>query len=254
MNHEHIDDDVRSRYVTRRLSADEERAFEEHLLDCGECQEDVQREMDLRDGLRQLAPSERALPSVRAGRTFGVALLAAAAAVLLAVSATLAFMLRSTSSELRATRAAAGELERRAASADSSAAALAARLAAAERIAAAGKGASAAIVFLASARGASGDSATINRVTIVGDIRSLVFSIELDQPARGAEFTASAADAAGSEIWRGGPFRAYSQDALAVTVDAAVLHDGEYVLTLERRAQDGRLSTVRHRLRVVRQQ
>jgi hypothetical protein len=256
MNHEHIDAaDVRSRYVTRRLSSDEERAFEEHLVDCAECQDDVEREIDLRDGLRQLPPPRSEPRSVREQRALGVSLLAAAAAVLLVVSATLAITLRSTSSELRAARAAASELERRAASADSSAAALSARLAAAERLgAAAEKSAATAIVFLTSVRGASGGRDAINRVTIAGGITSLVFSIELDQPARGAEFTASVADAAGSEIWRGGPFRAYAPDALAVSVDAAPLHDGEYVLTLERRAQDGRLSSVTHRLRVTRQE
>jgi len=255
MNHEQMDAaDVRSRYVMRRLSSDEEQAFEDHLLDCAECQDEVEREVDLRDGLRRV-PQLRGLPrGVRDRPTLAMPLLAAAAAVLLVVSATLAITLRRTVSELRATEAAAGELERRAASADDSARTLATRLAAAERLAAtAEKSASAAIVFLTTARGAAGDDAAVNRVTISAGITSVVFSIDLGRPAGSAEYTAAVADAAGAEIWRGGPFHPYSQEALAVTMDAALLHDGDYVISLERRAPGGGVSAVTHRLHVARQ-
>src|SRR5262249_44202688 len=47
--------DVTARYARGRLTADEERDFEAHLLECPKCLEDVECEIGLRDGLRVVA-------------------------------------------------------------------------------------------------------------------------------------------------------------------------------------------------------
>jgi len=170
----------------------------------------------------------------------------------LVLSTTLALRLRQASSELRAARSSAVEFERRARAADDSRAALADRTAEAERRASeAGRGTAAAIVFLTAVRGSSTGDRVPDRVTLAKGIKSVVFLSELAQPAGEAQFMASLRDATSTEVWRGGPFSAYSQDALAVSIDAALLHDGDYELTLERQAAGGRRTVDRHPFRVA---
>ena len=54
MNHEYVDEhEIAARYVSRTLSADEEREFEAHLVDCPRCIDDVQFGEALRTGLRR---------------------------------------------------------------------------------------------------------------------------------------------------------------------------------------------------------
>jgi hypothetical protein len=234
MNHEQIAaTGARSRYVMRQLSAEEEEAFEAHLIDCVECQEEVQTEMDLREGLR-----EQSRPGT-ARRTGAHRFLAAAAAVLLAVSAALGVRLWHTESDLRAARVSAGDLERRAESAEHAAAALAARRGDTEARALPGTGAAATILFLTAVRGSSaGDSGPVNRIAIADGIKSVVLSIDLSQPADSATFTASLRTVAGAEVWTGGPLRPYAPNTLAIAVDAAVLRPGDYVVALQRHAPD----------------
>jgi hypothetical protein len=240
MNHEQIAaTDARSRYVMRQLSPEEEEAFEAHLIDCAECQEDVQTEMDLREGLR--AQSRPGTPV----RTGAYRFLAAAAAVLLAVSAALGVRLWHTESDLRAARGNAGNLERRAESAERAAAALAARRGNTEARALTDKGAAATILFLTAVRGSStGESGPVNRIAIADGIKSVVLSIDLSQPADSATFTASLRTAAGVEVWTGGPLRPYSPNTLAIAIDAAVLRPGDYVVALQRHSPDGRTTVL----------
>ena len=54
MNHEYVDEhEIAARYVSRTLSADQEREFEAHLVDCPRCVDDVQFGEALRNGLRR---------------------------------------------------------------------------------------------------------------------------------------------------------------------------------------------------------
>jgi Putative zinc-finger len=56
MNHHDIDErSLPERYVSGTLSSEEASSFEEHLLECPECLDRVERNVDLRDGLRTLA-------------------------------------------------------------------------------------------------------------------------------------------------------------------------------------------------------
>src|SRR5262245_56734641 len=54
MNHEYVDEHgIAARYVSRTLSADQDREFEAHLVDCPRCIDEVQFGEALRTGLRQ---------------------------------------------------------------------------------------------------------------------------------------------------------------------------------------------------------
>lgn len=97
MNHAEIEErNVVARYERDALPQDERETFEEHLVDCPECQDAVDAEGELRRGLRAV------LPPARSRRTFW-RYLNVAALVLLAVSvAVLALQLRSAREEVRA--------------------------------------------------------------------------------------------------------------------------------------------------------
>src|SRR5262249_5291356 len=54
MNHDYVDEHgIAARYVSRTLSADQEREFEAHLVDCPRCVDEVQFGEALRTGLRE---------------------------------------------------------------------------------------------------------------------------------------------------------------------------------------------------------
>jgi anti-sigma factor RsiW len=113
MNHDFIaTHDVIARYVASRLSAEEEREFEAHLVDCVQCTGEAEQELALREGLgaaaavrttaQPAAAVRRPAAPVERWSSRGLRLLQAAAAVLVAVALGLALSLARTSSALNA--------------------------------------------------------------------------------------------------------------------------------------------------------
>src|SRR5580765_6483058 len=87
-----------AQYETDTLPEAERMAFEEHLVDCAECQDAVEREAELRRGLQAVLPAA-------APRTPYWRYVNAAALALLAISvAVLAYQLRRAGEEARAVR------------------------------------------------------------------------------------------------------------------------------------------------------
>ena len=67
MDHAYIDAaDIVSRYVLRRLNAEEEQAFEAHFVDCPECLDRIDQTKRLRAGLASLATNAAMSPTVAA--------------------------------------------------------------------------------------------------------------------------------------------------------------------------------------------
>jgi hypothetical protein len=266
MDHPYIDGhDVESRYVMRRLSADEEQRFEAHLVECPECQGVVQSEIDLRDGLRDVSIADTPGVAARRGVWNRIALgrpvvLATAASILLVVSAALAMTLVRVSGRLDRATAAAADAGRRAEESARSANELLARLAQAERRSEAPpaplgeRGGAAAVFALNLARSPAGDSgAPDNRLRIGSAATWIVLSVDLAQQPESARFLTTLREApSGLVVWSGGPFEMSSSETLSIALDAALLHPGDYVLELERPTSDGRPADAgRYRFRVT---
>ena len=238
-------------YVLNRLSSDEEQRFEAHLVACAACQDAVESELALRDGLRELSRSNEAsstattmLPGRRAWRPAPV--LALAASLLLAVSAILAVQLRRIAGERDVARAEVVDAQQRRSDAERTAANLASRLAqageqAADARASTDRGASAAVFALTMTRGAAdGSGVPASRIRI-GGAKWIVLTVDLARPANAAQFLATLSDArSGAIVWSGGPFEAARAETLTLALDAALLHPGDFVLRLERRLADAR--------------
>ena len=264
MDHAYIEThDVRTRYAMRRLPAHDEQQFEAHLIACAECQDAVQSEMDLRNGLRDVSASAGVATGRRGSTSSAISptmALAAAASILLAVSAALGVKVARLSSQLNSTTAAVEGANRRSESAERSAAALAARLAEAERAAAApGPAALAArgvpvSVFALNLTRSAGDAngTPDNRVRIGSGVQRIVLSIDLARPAESAQYLTTLYEEAGrAVVWSGGPYQT-STDTLSMGFDAALFHSGDYVLRLERRTPDGHATPAgQYRFRVT---
>jgi hypothetical protein len=249
MNHDFIAaHDVIERYVAGRLAADEERDFEAHVVDCGQCTEAVEQELALRDGLDAVARERTTAPRPAAPvRRWspGTMWLKAAAALLLAVALGLAFSLARTASALDAALNEREEQRRRADDAARTAEGLERRHAdleaRSERPPEPGVDRSAAgalvptIVFaLTAVRGAAG---AIDTVTLDPDQRAPFVVLTVDLPP--GEYAVTLKDGSGRDVWSGGRFRPSSQDVMAVAVERRVLADGRYTLDVHRRDAAG---------------
>jgi hypothetical protein len=269
MDHAYIDaHDIRTRYALRRLTPDEESAFEAHLVDCDECVDQVESELAMRDGLRRIAsesqtrsPMATAMP--RPGQRIhrvGMAL-AAAAVLLLAVSGVLAVSLSRSSVALRAALADREASEQRARQAAQSAAALQRQLTDTERrlndqgAEARSRSLTAAAVFiLTTVRGVSTpDAPPANQLAIPPDVEEVVLTPEIPSGTASAEYRVSLEDRSGRVVWSGGTFRPTSPDSLAIAIDSKLLAAGDYVLELFRRdASDRQTRVARYAFRVTR--
>jgi hypothetical protein len=265
LDHDHIKaQEVISRYAAERLSENDETAFEAHLVDCPECIEAVESEMALRDGLRSVGSRPVAQPArpaaFRAPRARpAVFALQAAAAILLAVSVGLGLWLSRSTAERDAMRTDRDQLQRRAREAEQSVQTLERQLSA--RAASADSAPSApraepvapvAVIALATERGSSSiGGAPTNQVQIEKAARLVVFSVELPPASGTGQYDVVLKDAAGRILWRGGPFPPSSPDSLGLSVDRALLRDGDYVLELSRRSPAGTASIGRYTFRIV---
>jgi hypothetical protein len=242
MDHRYVEEaDITSRYVRHRLSEDEEQRFEAHLVECASCQDAVEHDSAFRDGLSELPWQRSSAASTSApARSWRPAtlVLAVAASVLLVLSAILVVQLLRVSLQRDAATTQAADARRGQDKAEQSLTALAARLPKAPSPAAS----AAAFFALAMTRGAAGSAASTNQLRI-GNAKLVVLAVDLARPADAARFSASLIDARShEEIWSGGPFEAAAPETLTLVVDAGLLRPGDFMLRLERRADDGRVA------------
>ncbi len=254
MDHTDIDEGgLSARYVLHGLSTDEEQRFEAHLLTCAACQDAVESELALRDGLRDLPRfSEAGVTASKASPgqiRLPAWVLAVAASALLVVSGALAIQLRRISAQRDTATAKAVDARRQRDDIERSAAGLAARLAQAERQREAGgrassdRGAPAAVFALTMTRSAGlENSPPANRVRI-GRAKWIVLTLDLATQADSSQFVATLSDTQShSTVWSGGPFEPVAPDTLTLALDAALLHSGDFTLRVERRLAGGRVT------------
>lgn len=229
--------DVIARYAADRLSADEAREFEAHLVDCPQCAGEVEQELALGDGLRAVATERPATPqqAVPVRRWSSSGWLQAAAAVLVAVAVGLALSLTRTTSALNTAMKERDEQQRRAVEAVGTAQGLEQRIASLE--ARVSKGSPdpllpTTVFALTAVRGGG----AIDTFTF-GPGQPAIVVLTVDVPA--GEYAVTLKDGGGREVWSGGRFRPSSQDVMAVAVERSVLADGRYTLEVHRRESAG---------------
>lgn len=243
MNHDVIAArDVIAQYVADRLSAEEEREFEAHLVDCAQCTGEVEQELALRDGLvaasaeRTTAP--RPVAPVRRWSSTGL-WLRAAAAVLVAAAVGLALSLVRTTSALNVALNQGEKQQRRADEAARTAQGLERRIAdlearVSERRASADPLLPTTVFALTAVRGGGG---AIDTFTLDPDQSATLVVLTVD--VHPGEYAMTLKDRGGREVWSGGRFRPSSQDVMAVAVERSVLANGRYTLEVHRREAAG---------------
>lgn len=236
MDHGYIEEhQIVSLYAMGKLSPADRFGFEDHLVECRQCQDELELTEDFRRGLQDVVSQDEIrsgasrtaagwLSGFRAWRP-----VAAFAFALLAVAGFLFITLnRGLRLELERTRAAASDWERRYSGEQQ------ARLLAESQLRDAPAQGAAPLFTLNLTRGAGLAAAEPpNTVSISPSAKSLVLSLEWQNDPDFQSYRAMLVDATGHSVWSAGDIPAPSSGALAITLSANLLHPGKYLLTVE---------------------
>ncbi len=233
MSHEEISArDLVDRYVTGKLSAEESARFEAHFVDCTACLDQLETAERFRAALKNVAAAPApAAPAPRPWITWQVA-----AALLVALGASLFFAVRQPAAEreLERARATAQEWQRRY---------LAVRPPEAAPMVMS-------TFYLTIPRGPdTKGSEPVNRVTVDAATRWVALSLEGEHDAVGIRVTVT--DAEGRNVWQQSESRGTARTALSVVMPRQTLHRGDYSLTLETLSGGRYEPAGRYRFRVV---
>jgi hypothetical protein len=246
MDHRHIEEhQIVSRYAMGKLEPADRVEFEEHMVDCQRCLDELELTDDFRHTLQHVAESgatgETAAPTTK-GVPFRLSEFwprAVLFAALLLVSFLFLWKSRRFESELDLA-------ERRFATEHQAREAAEAQLR--ETLAQA----TAPLFTLNLTRGADlGAAEPPNVISIPPGAKSIALSLEWQNDPDFRTYRATLTDAAGRGIWAADRIVAPSSNALAITLPASLFQASRYVLTIEGTAA-GRYSVVgRYSFRVV---
>jgi hypothetical protein len=250
MEHAYVaEHDVTFRYVMRKLSDEEARAFEEHLVDCPRCLDDVEEVQSLHRGLHRSAADrlasagplpaaathDRRAPSVRTVMTW-----LAAAAVVVVSAGTFGYLrLRQ---QVNAAEQRAGESDR----AYQSAREAAARAQGALRDAAASRPAIAlpqaiAVLDLDIVRGAEAAS-KVQAVSVPAQTELVVITLEVGNTSEYSRYRVTLRNERGATVWERDDVRPASAATVAAAVPANLIGAGSFTVLLQGIGSDGRVA------------
>lgn len=252
------------RYLLGRLDRGEAERFEDHLVGCPRCQDEVEAARGLRLGLRAVATQAAVSAAVASGlrahlrrRSAGLPLWAASLALFLVAGVAVAFLAverqRLTTDLADATGRGTAEIHRLREELDAERA----RRGEAERVAAAGEGelarplAGLPVYLLAAIRGTTDDggseAATVIDLGAASD--GLVLAVDAAADPRYVTHRVVVADAEGEVVFRRDGLQPDALEAILVTFPAAFFAPGEYQLELYGVGPDGATERLaRHRL------
>jgi anti-sigma factor RsiW len=216
------------RYVRGTMPAAERAEFEDHLVDCAGCQEQIDIARSLRQAVRESVAETGVVGRERQWSGWRWAAIAAFACLLIAVTVDAVFLLerQRARSELASARA---ELAQQAENARLSL----------ERPP---------VVFGLSL---SREAAEPRDITIPREQRWMVFLAEIDAT-RYSRYRASVIGSRGEEIWKQDGIRPNSPDSISVAIPSVALHPGTFTLVVSGQQPDGSLIPVaRFPLRVA---
>jgi hypothetical protein len=258
VDHRFIEEhDIVARYGTGKLSPAECVRFEEHLVDCPECQQQIVATEDFLRGLRTVvaedaAPARSTLPSAWLSpvRRWQPVLVGAAACALVLALPVLIFLrgVRSAQRELGEMKQASESWQRRYEAQQQAGAQMDERLRELERkvkenVLSTQLPVVATVFPLNTVRsGQPGGSRPVNRITISRAPQWIVFSPELEEEQHFPQYRATLSEAGGRIVWKQ-TLTSASANALAISLSSSLFHEGDYVLVLEGQSKPGRQFT-----------
>ena len=258
MDHRFIEEhDIVARYGTGKLSPAECIRFEEHFVDCPECQQQIVATEDFLQGLRTVvaedaAPARPTLPSawLSPGRRWQPVLVGAAACALVLALPVLILLreVRSSQRELGEMKQASETWQRRYESQQQAGAQMDERLRELERKVQENAlpiqlPVVATVFPLNTVRsGEAGGSQPVNRITISRAPQWIVFSPQMEEEQHFSQYRATLSEAGGRIVWRQ-TLTPMSGNALAISLPSSLFHEGDYVLALEGQSKPGRQFT-----------
>jgi hypothetical protein len=256
MDHQYIQEhEIISLYLMGKIAQAERVDFEEHLVDCRQCMDELELTDDFRQALRHVVAEDGSRASARAPATwlpaFGArrqTVLLTAATVVLAGFAVLFFLGQSRrfERELERTRTASADWERRYRNEEQ------ARQIAESRLQEALAPAAAPLFILNLTRGAgSGPPEPASTVLLSPSPKFIILSVEWQNDPEFQTYRASLTAETGGSVWSDDNIAPPSSGALAITLPVALFRPGNYLLTVEG-TKGGRHSVVgRYRFRVA---
>jgi len=260
MDHSYIDEhNVIAQYGMGKLSPAECVRFEEHFVDCPQCQKQLETAMDFRQALTTVAAEDAARsqfgttsspPFSPAAQSWKPALMAVAAClVILAVPAFLLVrQARLAHSELDQAKAAAETWHRQYVDEQQATAELEKQLRDAGQKGQPNQTASgaaqlpvvASIFTLETVRGGElPGSEPVNYVVISHAPQWIVLSVDLNDMQALKNYSATLAESNGKVLWQQGHLVPASSNALGISLPSSLLREGDFVLTLRGRSRSG---------------
>ncbi len=218
MQHSQIEEqNLIDRYMRGTMPAAERAEFEDHFVDCAECQEQIEIARSLRQAVRESiaetaggwSAGEPAHERRRPGSGWRWVAIAACAGLLMALGTSTGLL-----------------LQRERARSELASARLSSELAP--------------VVFGLSL---SRDAAEPRDITLPSDSRWMVFLAEIDTT-RYSRYRASVTGRQGEEIWSQDGIRPNSPDSISVAIPSGALHPGTYTLVVSGAQPDGSLIPV----------
>ena len=253
MVHDEIEaQNIAERYLMGKLSLDESGRFEEHFVDCPRCQDRLEAAERFRAAMKSL-PREAA-PLVPAGPALPVRkawprtawLIAAGFVVAAGVSTILAVRMARMGEELEQTKIASLDWRRRYETEQASAAL---------RRPAADQPVVGPTFYLNTTRGEPDAANPGNRIAVPADSRWVVLALDREIEPGFQSLRANLRDSAGQEVWQQSELPAGAHEPLSFVLPSELLHNGDYVLTIEGLSSDGRYQAVgRYRFRATKRQ
>jgi len=227
-----------------KLSLDESGRFEEHFVDCARCQDRLEAAERFRAAMKSL-PREAA-PPVRQAWPRTAWLIAAGFVVAAGVSTILAVRMARMGAELEQTKIASLDWRRRYETEQASAAL---------RRPASDQPVVGPTFYLNTTRGEPDAANPANRITVPADSHWVVLALDREIEPGLQSLRANLKDSAGQEMWQQSGLPAGAHEPLSFVLPSELLHNGDYVLTIEGLSSDGRYQAAgRYRFRVTRRQ
>jgi Putative zinc-finger len=253
MDHSYIEEqNIIARYEMGKLSPADRERFEEHFVDCPECQEQLAAAEGFRQGLKTVLAQDaiRSPLAIRFSRfdslaSWRVALLGVAACIVLAaIPATLLLRdMRQMHRQLGLAEIARQEWQRRFTEERQARADLEQRLHEIERQVQdnSAKLPVVASIFPLNTVRSPDDSASepVNKITVPRSLQWVVFSLDLDDGQSRRSYRVALSDSGGRVLWKQDHVTPASANTVGIGMPSSLFHEGDYRLTLEGLSSEG---------------